>query len=145
MTAAIKKSRELTRTNHWRIGGILLAGLFLMACKTTQKLALPVQKADALSGSAFYHLIQDSSWKYREQILQDEILSGNIPSYLRKLVPIRTSVTDSATGKKIHAVYFVTADYLSVGNDLDFARTPMTPMLAQKIADSLHCFCQPEK
>jgi len=34
---------------------------------------------------------------------------------------------------------------LSIGTDDDWARIPLTPMAAQKIADSLIVFCQQEK
>ena len=73
-----------------------------------------------------------------------QILGGNIPSFLRSFVEIRTSVI-SADGKTIHAVYFVLSDYLSIGSDGDFARIPLTPMAAQIIADSLHCFLPTRK
>ena len=73
-----------------------------------------------------------------------EVLSGNIPEFLKKLVPVRTSYTDS-TGVTITAVYFVAPDYLSIGNNNDFGRIPLTPMTAQKIADSLYCFLPTRK
>lgn len=83
-------------------------------------------------------------WNQREPIAQQEILAGNIPPFLRKLTPIHTSITDS-TGRKIKAVFYVTPDYLSIGNKKDWARIPLTPMTAQAIADSLHCFLPTRK
>ncbi|WP_202552332.1 hypothetical protein [Ginsengibacter hankyongi] len=71
-------------------------------------------------------------------------MNGNVPSFLRKFVKIKTSITTSK-GKKINAVYFVLPDYLSIGSDKDFARIPLTPMAAQSIADSLHCFLPTRK
>jgi hypothetical protein len=59
-------------------------------------------------------------------------------------VPIKISITDSS-GNKVNAEYFVSPDYLSIGTDADFARIPLTPMTAQKIADSLHCFLPTRK
>ena len=47
---------------------------------------------------------------------------------------------------KIHqAVFFVSPDYLSIGTDEDWARIPLTPMAAQKIADSFNCFLPTRK
>ncbi|HEY5392000.1 MAG TPA: hypothetical protein VIJ57_07790, partial [Hanamia sp.] len=43
------------------------------------------------------------------------------------------------------AYYFALPDYLSIGSDKDFARIPLTPMTAQFIADSLHCFLPTRK
>lgn len=83
-------------------------------------------------------------WNTREPIALREILSGNVPSFLRKFVPVRTSITGSQ-GEKIAAVYYVAPDYLAIGSEDDFARVPLTPMTAQKIADSLGCFLPTRK
>ncbi|HVF81258.1 MAG TPA: hypothetical protein VM884_04970, partial [Flavisolibacter sp.] len=74
-----------------------------------------------------------------------EILSGNVPSFLKKFVAVKTSITDSLTGKIIQATYYVSPDYLSIGSDDDWARVDLTPMGAQKVADSLHCFLPARK
>ena len=106
---------------------------------------MPARDAVAVDGKALYKRIGAMNRKEREPFLIHEILSGNVPAFLKKLVPVRVSITDSASGKIIHGVYFVTADYLSVGNNKNFARVPMTPMAAQFIADSMHCFLPTQK
>ena len=35
--------------------------------------------------------------------------------------------------------YYVTPDYLAVGSNEDYFLAPMTPLLAQRLADALHC------
>ena len=52
---------------------------------------------------------------------------------------------DSATGKMITAAYFVAPDYLSIGTDDEWARINITPLAAQKIADSFNCFLPTRK
>jgi len=84
-------------------------------------------------------------WQARDSLAKIEILSGNMPSFLRRFVKIHTSITDSSTGKIINAYYFAAPDYLSLGNDDDWARIPLTPMAAQIIADSFHCFLPTRK
>jgi len=79
-------------------------------------------------------------WDVREPLLEKEILAGNVPSFLRKFVRISVRITDSAKGIIITADYYVSPDYLSVGSNADWARVPLTPMAAQRIADSLQCF-----
>lgn len=79
-------------------------------------------------------------WNEREPLWEKEVLSGNVPSFLKKFVPVTVSINDSATGRVITASYFVSPDYLSIGSDADWARVPLTPMTAQRIADSLQCF-----
>ena len=93
-----------------------------------------------MTGTAFYKTATAFNWQQRDSFALKEILSGNIPSFLKKLVPVPVFIIDSATGKKLTATFYVTPDYLSMGTDNDWARIPLTPMAAQKIADSLHCF-----
>ncbi|WP_235597701.1 hypothetical protein, partial [Salmonella enterica] len=49
------------------------------------------------------------------------------------------------TGKVNRATYYVMPDYLSVGSNTNWARIPLTPIAAQLIADSLHCFLPTRK
>ncbi len=124
----------------------LLIILFILftSCRTSRQLPLPERKEDATGGNAFYKQIAAMKWNEREPIMVKEILSGNMPEFLKRLVPVHISLKDT-TGEMINATYFVTPDYLSIGNDNDFARVPMTPMAAQQIADSLHCFLPTKK
>ena len=86
------------------------------------------------------------TWAARDSLAVKEMLSGNIPSFLKKFVPIHVELPIiETTGKTIKATYYVSPDYLSVGTDNDWARIPLTPMAAQLIADSLHCFLPTRK
>lgn len=118
--------------------------ILLSSCKASRQLVLPERKETAPGGTAFYKQIAAIKWNEREPIMQKEILSGNMPGFLKKLVPVHINIKDSL-GETIHATYFVTPDYLSIGTNDDFARVPMTPMAAQQIADSLHCFLPTRK
>ncbi|MEN9685848.1 MAG: hypothetical protein RLZZ28_1634 [Bacteroidota bacterium] len=97
-----------------------------------------------LGGTSFYEKVVSSKWRERDSLAANEILQGNIPGFLRRFVKINCSFTDEH-GKKIEAYYFAAPDYLSLGNDLDWARIPLTPMAAQLIADSFHCFLPTRK
>ena len=83
-------------------------------------------------------------WKQRDSLAVQEILAGNIPSFLRKFVPVTSEIIDSL-GIAHHALFFVSPDYLSVGTDNDWVRVPLTPMAAQKIADNFNCFLPTRK
>jgi hypothetical protein len=126
-----------------------LYSLFLFivfaACKSNQLLTTTQRKANAVKGSAFYKHVATMNWQQRDSFATAEILAGNIPSFLRTFVPVPVSITDSFNHKKISAVIYVTPDYLSVGANDDWARVPLTPMAAQQIADSLHCFLPTKK
>lgn len=122
----------------------IIISLFFISCNTSRQLQCPKRSNTAITGDEFYKSVFAVSRVERESIAKNEILNGNLPSFLRKMVKIETSIT-ADDGKIIHAFYFVTPDYLSIGSDMDFARIPLTPMTAQSIADSLHCFLPTRK
>jgi hypothetical protein len=68
-----------------------------------------------------------------------------MPDLLKMFVPITIQSKDSTTGKTIRLTYYVSSDYLSIGSNDDWARIPLTPMAAQKIADTLDCFLPTRK
>jgi hypothetical protein len=122
--------------------------LFLLilfsACRSQWTVSIPGRPVEAAGGEAFYKKIIPLSREERETVALQEILSGNVPGFLKKFSSIKISMTDSA-GYTIRAEYFVSPDYLSVGSDADFARIPLTPMTAQQIADSFQCFLPTRK
>ena len=100
-----------------------------------QVLHLTPRKSDAMTGSEFANAIADSSLtlEKRESLIFIEIKKGNVPNFLRKLKLIKDSAT---IDQKVYIIdYYVLPDYLAIGNDEDFFYVPMTPILAQKIAD----------
>ena len=105
----------------------------------------PTITGERLTGSAFYDSVKKMGWKEREAIALPQLLNGNIPAFVLKFVAIHTSIVDSATGKTITAAYYVSPDYVSIGTNEDWARLPLTPMAAQTLADTLHCFLPTRK
>lgn len=134
---------QLLIARHRTICFLCLPVLFF-SCRSAYRLPLPSRHADAVTGTAFYRQIDSMVWHTREPLALQEILSGNIPDFLRKFVPVHTSVTDG-NGKKIRATWYVAPDYLAIGGNDDFVRLPLTPMTAQRIADSLQCFLPTRK
>jgi len=127
------------------VRNIYLIGLFLLAsCAMTKKINVS-QRSSSLTGNDFYHQAFAMKWKERDSFAVKEILAGNIPSFLKKFEKIKVSILDSVTGKTINAEYFVSPDYLSIGTDDEWARINITPLAAQKIADSFNCFLPTRK
>lgn len=118
--------------------------LFILSCQSSKKV-ISIQRTSLLTGNEFYHQAFAMKWKERDSFAVKEVLAGNIPSFLKKFERVKVSITDSATGKTISAEYFVSPDYLSIGPDDDWARINITPLAAQKIADSLNCFLPTRK
>ncbi len=113
--------------------------LLLVSCSPAVRMNWP-QRQSGLSGSAFYKDAAGMNWRERDSFVVQEVLSGNVPGFLKKFVPVTVSIPDAVNSKSIKAVYYVAPDYLSVGTDKDWARVHITPLAAQKIADSLNCF-----
>lgn len=85
------------------------------------------------------------NWAARDSLVVKEVLSGNLPPFLRQFVPVHISRMDSISGKRINAIFYTAPDYLSIGTREDWARVCITPYAAQQIADSLGCFLPTRK
>ena len=117
----------------------------LISSCSYKSIPTPERQKTAIAGNGFYKQAFSFKWQERDSFVTKEILAGNIPSFLKRFVPLHVQIKDSATGTTIKATYYVAPDYLSVGSDDDWARINITPMAAQKIADSLHCFLPTRK
>ncbi len=122
-----------------------VAGLLLTQCAYHTLPIIQSESTAPITGAQFYRQSFSYNWQQRDSLAVNEILLGNIPSFLRRLVPIHVHIKDSVSGKIIKAAYYVTSDYLSIGTNTDWARIPLTPMAAQRIADSFHCFLPTRK
>jgi len=96
-------------------------------------LRLPPRPADALTGSAFIDRAVSMRPGEREHAIVAEILSGNVPEFERKLLPVDLQAKDRE-GNQLRGRIFVLPDYLAIGSDDDFVRFPMTVRNARKIA-----------
>lgn len=93
----------------------------------------PSRPGNALGGSEFIQSITQGDSTQRDSWIEKEILKGNIPDFLKRLVAI------TVTEKNNTLIYNVTPDYLSLGNDTDYIRVPLGASSAQKIADAFGC------
>lgn len=115
-----------------------------VSCQPAQKMHWP-ERTSTTTGNEFYHKAFAMKWAARDSFVVKEALAGNVPDFLKKFSAINVSITDSFTDKTINATYYVSPDYLSIGNDNDWARINITPHAAQRIADSFHCFLPTRK
>src|SRR6185436_11661991 len=123
-----------------RVGKTRLFGAILICWHFhlfSQILALPPRSTNSPSGSQFVNIIRRMPLSERENWIYSQVLTGNIPNFLRTLVPI--SVNGIISGNNHNCTYYVTPDYLAIGNDTDYFLTPMTPLLAQRLCDALGC------
>ncbi|HMA63267.1 MAG TPA: hypothetical protein VKP78_11505, partial [bacterium] len=90
-----------------------------------QSLNLPSRPENAPTGNKLVRKIEGLSLENRDSIIASEILSGNVPAFVRQIVPI--NFKQKIDEKKYSVTYFVTADYLAVGSSSDYLYTPMAP------------------
>jgi hypothetical protein len=109
-----------------------------------QTLNLPARPANAPGGAAFKELLLPLSFESsnrqlspREVAILGQILQGNVPNWMRNLSLVTTNATINGTNHIVS--YYVTPEYIAIGSDQDYFLMPMTPMLGQRIADSLNC------
>ena len=104
---------------------------------TIAYLNIPQRPDDAADGSVFASLITGLSLDDREKAVVEEILAGNVPSFSRKLKPLK--VNETVNGKKYELIFFTVCDYLAIGSEQDYLYMPMRPSTAQYLADRLGC------
>ncbi len=107
----------------------------LTAADTLRYLNIPDRPEDALTGTELAGKITGLDISDREEIIVRELLSGNVPSFARKLKPVR--ISQVIKDKSYELVYYALCDYLALGSDSDYLYIPLTPSTAQYIADKL--------
>lgn len=118
----------------WLVGLVLL-----MACdNAVDPLAdhwmLPDRPAGAETGSELMRSWELLSLEDRDDRVVEEILRGNVPSWLRILRSL--SLERVVDGEWVQIEIGILPDYLAVGSDQDFVLMPMSPQAAQRIADA---------
>jgi hypothetical protein len=117
---------------------ILLSGVFQRPSTVgAQVLPLPPRAPGAPSGSAFGSSIATLPRAEREEQIVRQVLAGNVPDFLRVLVPVQ--MTGCVGGVQKTTTIHVTPDYIAIGSDSDYFLIPMSPLIAQRIADSTGC------
>jgi hypothetical protein len=99
---------------------------------------IPKRPADAVGGAEFFKALAKFTPAEREEAVAKELLRGNIPEFLRTFHKVTVRAKDAA-GKEHAAVFEVMPDYLAVGSDRDFARVPLTPATAARVAEAFGC------
>jgi hypothetical protein len=96
-------------------------------------LDLPERPADAPGGDAIVNDIRGLDQAAREERIFEEVASGNVPGWLRRLS--RVEMSGQVEGRTHHVTFWVTPDYLAVGSADDNLLIPLSARTAQRIAD----------
>ncbi len=122
---------------------IIITISIITSLSFSQTLNLPPRNSTAQNGTQIIASITNLSLNDRENYIFSEILNGNIPDFYRNLVAIHDSAEINGIYK--HITYYTIPDYLALGCDSDYFLCPMTPILGQKIADTLNCILPTRK
>lgn len=96
----------------------------------------PARKPNALGGKAFLASLGKMGPDQRDEAIKQEILDGNVPSFMRKFVQLPIYV--GKDGKDLLMID-VAPDYLCIGSDDDFVSVPMCYANLKEICDKLGC------
>ena len=103
-------------------------------------LDIPLRPEGSMTGSQFaVSIFRLPPGPARTQAIEQQLLLGNVPPFLRMLCPVTVSST-SLAGRKRTATYWVTPDYLSIGTDEDYLRIPLPGAAATRVADAFQGF-----
>lgn len=87
----------------------------------------------------FFQSIANKNYKERDELCCEEILKNNIPSFLNNFKTI------THTEKNNTISFQVSSDYISIGTEDDYVRTPLSGITSQKVVDAFHCVLPTKK
>lgn len=115
----------------------IIGFLFLTGCGAP-RITVKQDHKNMFTGEQFYDSVASATRPQREDLAKTLLLIGNMPSFLKRFVPVYLDTV--LAGKRYRMKLFVMPDYLAIGTDENWARIPLTPMAAQKVADAFHAF-----
>lgn len=107
------------------------------ACPAELSARIPPRPADAIEGTQFVDRLAELPVAQREAAIVDEVLKGNIPTFLRQLVPVELTGNTGKPGTPHKGTICVMPDFLAIGSNADFVRMPMDLHSATKVAREL--------
>ena len=88
---------------------------------------------DAVPGSEISAKIRSLDLAARESVIYHELTSGHTPSWMDDFQPV--SVTRTVNGVEHTVTFSAAVDYFTVGTDDDPFLVPLSPQMAQRVAD----------
>ena len=132
--------RSLTRRTGFKLALSAISAQYLRAAESfvaapdlpdlTRNIAS--RAPQALTGSQFAESVLNMDRPQRERAILGQLVGGNVPGFLRKLVPVKLTCE---LGQRAAATIFVMPEYLAIGSDSDFLRIPMNFHTATAVAD----------
>jgi hypothetical protein len=115
----------------------LLNLLMPLACLASEGVNLPPRASNAPGGAEFGARISAMDLPTREKAIVAEVMAGNVPDSWRHFAAVTISRTIG--DQNVTAEFMVAPDYLAIGSNEDSLLTPLSPRIAQMVADRLGC------
>lgn len=120
-----------------RTGLLVVWAVLVTSVAVAHELRLPPRPPDAQAGRTFAESVATLERAAREKRIVAEALQGNVPDFLRQLVPV--TLTNSVLGKVRRLTVWVAPDYLAVGSNEDYLLMPLSPGSARQVAEATGC------
>lgn len=129
---------KLSRRNGFKLALSAISARFLHGHGSTATAAdlarsIPPRPSQSVTGSQFAESVAGLDRQQREQAILRQLLDGNLPAFLRNLVPVKLS-HDAGGDEPLTATVFVMPEYLAIGPDHDYLRIPMNLYTATAVA-----------
>lgn len=138
--ASVARSQPESAMAFLAFGDTLAVGQPVQPCSspaaTFTAPGIPARVRGAETGSAFVQRTTGWDGRKRQAAALEQLLQGNMPDFLRQLKPVRLAA-DLPGGRKVEVLLWVAPDYVSVGNDSDFVRMPLSLPVAVTLAREL--------
>ena len=126
----------------WVLAAIGLAGMSHAAAGSAAgaggMLPIPQRPREAITGTQFARETDGWPESERQRAAVGEIERGNVPQFLRQLLPVDLHYRPPG-GEELTATVWVLPDYLAIGPDHDFLYIPLTWPSATDIASRFGC------
>lgn len=103
------------------------------SCGSSLVRAIPRRGGGLQGGSAVIGALTGAGGRSRDDAIADQIAAGNLPDFLRDLVPV--TFTSGEGRQRTRITICVMPDYLAVGSDRDFVRVPLGLPAAMRLAE----------
>jgi hypothetical protein len=103
-------------------------------CESSLTRAIPRRSGRSGDGSAVIGQLTSVSGSARDNAIVHEVVQGNIPDFMRNLVPV-TFTGQGGNGQRMQVTICVMPDYLAVGSNSDYVRVPLGLPAATRIAE----------
>lgn len=119
-----------------RLHLVLLLFVFGLTVRA-KDIPLPPRPTSAPNGTEFAQSLIALDMAAREQAIKSHVMQGNVPGFWRKFQPVTVKL--KIDDEEHMLTYQVAPEYLAVGSDADYFLTPISPGVAQQLADALGC------